>query len=374
MSTWVGMGPVIGPGSLDGFAIGVMMSGACFLAITVPRRARRRQAVAAGAAGMLAAGPRAWLPGRARAPRASRDGGVCEARAFDSGALEPGAFEAGAFGPGPFGAGPFAPGAERLARPDETSSLNEIAWAGSVADDDRTAGGRRNRHRLNEPLPGTTSPDRTPRGGTAPGGGPRGGAVPGGAPRASSAFPDSAFPDSAFPESALPESELPDCGFPDVAFPDEASPDSGWPEPLPDGERPGHFHDSGWLESFPDDAPRDGWPGRPEPSPGEAPRDSGRLEPLPDMPRDGGRRREPAFPDWAARDGVPFPSGASRDRARPDVELPDIAFPDGTFGTSKRPEARRLPRHAAPAVGLGAKMSHWMTGLFARPLASGARG
>jgi hypothetical protein len=56
------------------------------------------------------------------------------------------------------------------------------------------------------------------------------------------------------------------------------------------------------------------------------------------------------------------------------VEFPDVAFPDGTFGTSKRPDARRLPRHAAPAVGLGSKVSHWMTGLFARPATSGARG
>jgi hypothetical protein len=329
-----------------------MMSGACFLAVMAPRRARRRQAAAAGAAGILATGPRAWLPRRTRAARVSRADG---ARAFDTGALEPGAFEAGAFGPGPFGAGPFAPDAERLARPDETSGLNEIAWAGSVADDDRAAGGRRNRHRLNEPLPGSTSPDRTPRGGAAP--------------RAGSAIPESAFPESAFPESVHPDSALPDSGFPDVAFPDDASRDSEWPEPLPD-EADGR----GWLESLRDDAPRDGgWPERPEPSPDEAPRDGGWLEPLPDMPRDGGRR-EPAFPDWAARDGVPFPSGASRDRVRPDVELPDIAFPDGTFGTSKRQEARRLPRHAAPAVGLGAKVSHWMTGLFARPLASGARG
>ena len=90
-------------------------------------------------------------------------------------------------------------------------------------------------------------------------------------------------------------------------------------------------------------------------------------------PRDRGRRESP-FPDWASRDDRPFPGGASRDRGRPDVEFPDVAFPDGTFGTSKRPDARRLPRHAAPAVGLGSKVSHWMTGLFARPATSGARG
>jgi hypothetical protein len=44
MSTWVGMAPVIGSSSLDGFAIGALMSGACALAITAPRRAQARQA------------------------------------------------------------------------------------------------------------------------------------------------------------------------------------------------------------------------------------------------------------------------------------------------------------------------------------------
>ena len=390
MSTWVGMGPVIGPGSLDGFAVGVMMSGAVFLAVTTPRRARRRQAVAAGTAGMMAAGPREWLSRRARAPRLSGTSGtsglsgtagVPGARPFDAGVLEPGAFEAGAFGPAPFGVGPFAPDAERLARPDEPGALNDPGWAPSVGDDGRAAGGHRSRHRLNEPLPGSTSPDRAPRGGTsrdgglrgdvAPGGAPRGRAVPGGAPRSSGGFPDSAFPESAFPDSAFPESRFPDVALPDVAFPGEAPWRSGRPEApapggvFPDGEQPWASpaeapHGAGQLEPLPDMAPRDGrW---------LEPRDGGRLE-----PRDG-RRLEPPFPDWAARDGEPIPNGASRDRGRPDVEFPDVAFPDGTFGTSKRPDSRRLPRHAAPAVGLGSKVSHWMTGLFARPLTSGAHG
>jgi hypothetical protein len=122
------------------------------------------------------------------------------------------------------------------------------------------------------------------------------------------------------------------------------------------------LRDAGWLESADT--------GRPEP------RDDGRLEPRDTgrlNPRDGGRL-EPPFPDWASRDEAPFPKTALRDRGRPDVEFPDIAFPDGTFGTSKRPESRRLPRHAAPAVGLGSKVSHRLTGLFARPTASDARG
>ena len=136
MSTWVGMGPVIGPGSLDGFAVGVMMSGAFFLALTAPRRTLRRPAVAAGTPGMLTASGRDWLsrrpfrrpalPRLSRAPKVSgipRQSGVfgvpevSGARTFGADALEPGAFEAGGFGPGSFGAGPFAPGAARPSSP-----------------------------------------------------------------------------------------------------------------------------------------------------------------------------------------------------------------------------------------------------------------
>jgi hypothetical protein len=373
MSTWVGMGPVIGPGSLDGFAIGVMMSGVCFLAVMAPRRARRRQAVAAGTASMLTGGPREWLSRRPRVPRISRAprvsgipqvsavSGIPEvsgARAFDAGVLEPGAFEAGAFGPGPFEPGSFGPGtfeagAERLARPGEPGALNDAECAPSVGDDGRAARGHRSRDRLNESLPGKMS-DRTPRGGTSRDGGPRGGVALGGAPRCSGGFPDSAFPECAFPDSASPDS-----GFPAVSIPDEARRDTGRLEPLPSYMA---LRDAGWLES--------GDTGRPKP------RDDGRLEPRDTgrlNPRDGGRL-EPPFPDWASRDEAPFPKTASRDRGRPDVEFPDIAFPDGTFGTSKRPESRRLPRHAAPTVGLGSKVSHRLTGLFARPAASDARG
>jgi len=352
MSTWVGMGPVIGPGSLDGFAIGVMMSGAVFMAVTAQRRTRRRPAVAGGP-GMLA-GPHEWLSGRlfrrsevpriSRVPRVSEIpqlSGASAARAFDAdalepdalepgafeaGAFEPGAFEAGAFGPSPFGAGPFAAGAERLARPDEPEAYSDTGWHLSVGDDGRVAGGHRSRHRLNEPLPGTMSPDRTPRGGTSPDSSPRGRTVTGGSRRPGGGFPDSAFPESAFPERDLPENR-----FPDVSFP---------------GEEP---RDAEWLDELPDVTTRD----------------AGGLDPLPDMPpRDSGRL-EPAFPDWASGDDAPFPDRASREDRRPDVEFPDVAFPDGTFGTSKRPESRRLPRHAAPAVGLGSKVSHWMNGLFA---------
>jgi len=361
MSTWVGMGPVIGPGSLDGFAIGVMMSGAVFMAVTAQRRTRRRPAVAAGGSGMLTAGPREWLsrhpfrrPG-ARAPRVSEipalsgASSACEVSgsrdfdpdAFEPGAFEPGAFEAGAFGPSPFGAGPFAAGAERLARPDEPGAYSDTGWHLTVGDDGRVAGGHRSRHRLNEPLPGAMSPDRTPRGGTSRDSGPRGRAFTGGARRSSGGFPDSAFPDSAFPDSAFPDSAFPDSAPPERDFPETGFPDVSFP-----GDEP---RDVEWLDELPDVTPRD----------------AGGLDPLPDMtPRDRGHL-EPPFPDWASGGDGPLPNGASRERGRPDVEFPDIAFPDGTFGTSKRPEPRRLPRHAAPAVGLGSKVGHWMNGLFA---------
>ena len=379
MSTWVGMGPAIGPGSLDGFAIGVMMSGAVFMAVTAQRRTRRRPAIAAGSTGMLTAGPRDWLrrprhlglPRISRAPRVSeipRLSGasgapeVSGAKNYAADALEPGAFEAGAFGPSPFGAGPFAAGAERLARPEEPEAysdtgwhLRDAEWSAAVGDDGRVAGGHRSRHRLNEPIPGATSPDGTPRGGTSRGGtspdsGPHGrsvpGGVPGGARRSSGGFPDSAFPDGAFPDSAFPGSAFPGATSPHSAFPETGFPDAWAPDDAP--------LDAEWLEPLPDMAPRDAE------GPDRAPRDRGHLE--------------PAFPDWASRDDAPFPNEASREPARPDVEFPDVAFPDGTFGTSKRPDPRRLPRHAAPAVGLGAKVSHWMNGLFARPATSGARG
>src|ERR1700728_4481870 len=167
MSTWVGMGPVIGPGSLDGFAIGVMMSGAVFMAVTAQRRTRRRPAVAAGDSGMLTAGPREWLsrhpfkrpavPKLSRAPRVSEiprlsgASGACEvsgSRDFDADEFQPGAFEAGAFGPNPFGAGPFAAGAERLARPDEPGAYSDTGWHPTGRGDRPGAGG----HPRKEPV------------------------------------------------------------------------------------------------------------------------------------------------------------------------------------------------------------------------------
>ena len=60
MSTWVSAAPMIGAGSLDGFAIGALMTGACALAVTAPRRTRGRKTPSARD-GALAAEERGWL-------------------------------------------------------------------------------------------------------------------------------------------------------------------------------------------------------------------------------------------------------------------------------------------------------------------------
>jgi len=90
----------------------------------------------------------------------------------------------------------------------------------------------------------------------------------------------------------------------------------------------------------------------------------------------GHTRRSGAFPPSA------LPGWTSRDDAQPDppfsgVASSDVAFPHGTFRAARRPEVRRLPRHAAPTVSFGTKVSGRVTGLFpawpaAWPLAGGA--
>jgi hypothetical protein len=69
MSAWASAAPVIGTGSLDGFAIGALMSRACALAITAPRRARRLSAVRGGA---QAAERNGWLCDHVMAAEAVR--------------------------------------------------------------------------------------------------------------------------------------------------------------------------------------------------------------------------------------------------------------------------------------------------------------
>jgi hypothetical protein len=217
MSTWVGIAPLIGAGSLDGFAIGALASGACFMAITAPRRARKRQAAAAA-------------DGR---PAAGQDGWLCEhvvaAEAF--------------------------PADDDLVVLPEPFEVPDAGPASPAGRGGRPAGGR---HRLGDPVPGGL---------------------------------------------------LADQGSADIA-----------PVAFPGG-------------------------------------------PLP-----AGTSRHAAFPEGA------FSGGASRGAHR-DGGLPDVAFPDGAPGNEKRPEARRLPRHAAPGISLSSRMSNLMTGRIAsRALIGGAHG
>jgi hypothetical protein len=86
-----------------------------------------------------------------------------------------------------------------------------------------------------------------------------------------------------------------------------------------------------------------------------------------------GSRHRPADPI-----PVGFACGRSRHDAHPDIEFSDAKLVLVPFASPRRPEARRLPRHAAPSIGLGsriARIGSRMTGLFAtRALVSGARG
>jgi hypothetical protein len=83
-----------------------------------------------------------------------------------------------------------------------------------------------------------------------------------------------------------------------------------------------------------------------------------------------GTSRHAAFPDSALH------GGASRAGAH---RLPELAFPDDTFGNSRSSEARRLPRHAAPGTSLNRRLSTRMSTLTTsltatRALIGGAHG
>ena len=233
MSLWVGISPLIGAGSLEGFAVGATVSGAFFLVITAPRRMRRRQAAVAGTRGGPASTSSAEI---GSVGTGALDVGLCGAEAGLCGT------EAGLCG-----TEAFRPEAERVAQP-QPGAQDDASWT-SPTGQDRRAAAYRSRHRLGDPIPGRVahggaSADRT---------------------RRSIAFPHS------------------------------------------------------------------------------------------------------TFPGWASRDD------AQLGTAFPDVASPDVAFPDGTFRSARRPEVRRLPRHAAPTVSFGTKVSGRVTGLFAAwPLAGGA--
>src|SRR5260370_3679990 len=114
MSTWVGMAPVVGNSSLDGFAIGALMSGACALAIAAPRRTQARQAPMARDGSARAAERSGWLCEHVVAAEAVWPG--MAAGAFEAGmaAKADGAVVAAdAGGTGGAGAGGRAPAAAR---------------------------------------------------------------------------------------------------------------------------------------------------------------------------------------------------------------------------------------------------------------------
>src|SRR5258708_12530531 len=132
MSTWAGVAPAIGTGYLDGFAIGALMSGACVLGITAPRRAQARH-VPRARAGAVVAERSGWLCEHVMAAEVAGTGVSAEA---------------------------FGAGAERLARPEEPGALGD---GRSAAGREGRAGGRyRSRHRLGDPISDGAPRDRVP--------------------------------------------------------------------------------------------------------------------------------------------------------------------------------------------------------------------
>jgi hypothetical protein len=164
MSVWVGISPLIGAGSLDGFAVGATVSGAFFLAITASRRVRRRQAAAAGTPGV---------------PR----GVPVSASSAEAGAFDAGSFGAGSFGARAFDAGAFGAEAERVAQP-QPGARDDASWMISPTGRDERAAAYRSRHRLGDAILGGALPDGAFRDGVSqdgvsPGGAARDGVSPG---------------------------------------------------------------------------------------------------------------------------------------------------------------------------------------------------
>jgi hypothetical protein len=266
MSAWLGVSPLIGAGSLDGFAIGALASGACFLAIAAPRRARKRRAVALGDG--LASGPG---PG---------DGWLCEhVRAAEA----------------------FPAEAERLVEPDMSDvdpnqpghGLGETPPAGQACDGPGLTAPAGD---ACDGLGGTTAPGTSPGWRIARGRG---------LGRVGQAFLAS-----------------------------RGDRTSG-------SYRSRHRRLGGSIR--------------------------GSTEP---RRRFGGASARAAFPDSG-----PYDDELLGSAARP----PELAFPDGTFGSSKRPQVRSLPRHAAPGVSLSSRLSTGVstviTGLSAtRAMLGGAQG
>jgi hypothetical protein len=129
MNIWVAISPLIGRGSVEGFAAGVTLSGALFLAITVPRRSRRRQAAA--------------VTRGVPVSRSSAEASVSSA-------------EAGAFDLGLYGVGALRAEAERVVQLPP-GARDEAGWTSLTGRDGRPAA-YQSRHRLGDPRPGGAFP------------------------------------------------------------------------------------------------------------------------------------------------------------------------------------------------------------------------
>ncbi len=204
MSTWAGVAPAIGTGSLDGFAIGALMSGACVLGITAPRRAQARH-VPRARAGAVVAERSGWLCEHVMAAEVAGTGVSAEA---------------------------FGAGAERLARPEEPGALGD---GRSAAGREGRAGGRyRSRHRLGDPIS-----DGAPWDGVSPDIALAGSAFPASAFPGTSwngAQPGNAFSGGAFRADGSAGGAFPAWGSlrgadPGVTFPDKALADRAFESP-----------------------------------------------------------------------------------------------------------------------------------------------
>ena len=212
MSVWVGISPVIGAGSLEGFAVGAAVSGASFLAITAPRRLRRRRATAVDACGVPVSA--------SSAEAGTLDAELCRVEAFGAGAEteppaqpQPGAQRLTQPQPGAERRlAQSQPGAERLAQ-SQPHAQDDAAWSSPAGHDSRPAA-YRSRHRLGDPVPGRVAP----------------GGVSGRRARRRGAFLPGAFPSWASQDDAQPDTPFPDVASCDVAFPDGTFRSSRRPE------------------------------------------------------------------------------------------------------------------------------------------------
>jgi hypothetical protein len=326
MSVWVGISPLVGAGSLDGFAVGATVSGVLFLAITAPRWVRRRQAAA---------------PGTSDVP--------VSVGSTAAGALEAGR---GSFDAGSFGDGAFRAEAERVVPPEravqpQPGAQDDASQTSQPGRDGGTAA-YRSRHRLGDPIPDGALPDAASQDGVSPSVASQDAVSPSGAAR------DGVFPGGAAQEAVSPGGAPRD----GLSLGSVAREAVSTGSAACDGESSG---DAVRGSASPGDAAGDGV-SLGDVTPGRAARDRA---------SGGTRRRRGGFPPSA------FPSWALRDHAQPDTPFPDVAFgdvvfPDGTSRSLGRPDARRLPRHAAPTVSFVARVSGRVLGLFAaRPLAGG---